>query len=235
MSLQDVDISISAVRQRMAVSLRFDNSICQVPSYYYRENNVKINYTVASGYEGFGSVSPASEEVKAISGTVNGSVASPIPGYKLEGWYIDADCQNKVGSESKFVPQKPETGVWEEKTYYAKFEQDVADLTISKSGCQAIDENQSFIFNVTGPDGFSMKVTIEGNGSVMIKGLKIGDYTVTEETGWSWRYTPKTGSHTITLQATGNNVTFENERMQDKWLNGCAYKSNKFKSPIAGN
>lgn len=62
------------------------------------------------------------------------------------------------------------------------------DLTIVKEGWEAIDENQTFVFNVTGPNGFSMQVVIEGNGSTTIKGLPAGTYIVTEDTAWTWRY-----------------------------------------------
>ena len=80
-----------------------------------------------------------------------------------------------------------------------------------------------------------MKVTIEGNGSVTIKGLKIGTYTVREETGWSWRY-GTTQPDPITLEAgKTNTVTFTNNRNEVKWLNGCAYALNKFGSPITNN
>lgn len=79
-------------------------------------------------------------------------------------------------------------------------------LTIRKEGWETIDENQSFLFDVTGPDGYSKRVVINGNGSVTIKGLKIGStYTVTEVTGWSWRYTPNSEPKLITLKATGEN------------------------------
>ena len=119
----------------------------------------------------------------------------------------------------------------------------MADLTISKRGCEAIDENQSFIFTVTGgelpPAG--LKVVVQGNGSVTITGLKVGTtYTITEDTGWSWRYTPtakdgKTAepAQDIELQAEvngyKNTVTFNNSRTQDKWLNGCSIEVNKWK------
>ena len=102
-------------------------------------------------------------------------------------------------------------------------------LTIRKEGWQNIDENQSFLFDVTGPNGYSKRVVINGNGSVTIKGLKIGTYTVTEVTGWSWRYTPKNNDKTITLQpAEKDEVTFENTRSSIKWLNGNAYCKNEF-------
>lgn len=104
-------------------------------------------------------------------------------------------------------------------------------LTIQKKGWETIDENQSFLFDVTGPNGFHKRVVINGNGSVTIKGLKIGEYTVKEVTGWSWRYTPDSAVKQVTLKATGeNSVTFANTRSSIKWLNGNAYSKNEFKN-----
>lgn len=105
------------------------------------------------------------------------------------------------------------------------------DLTIQKEGWKGIDENQSFVFKVTkdGDSTFSMDVVIQGNSSVTIKGLKPGTYTVTEEIGWSWRYTPKANGQTVTLENAINGVvtvTFENTREKIKWLNGGAWCKN---------
>ncbi len=110
------------------------------------------------------------------------------------------------------------------------------DLTIKKTGTQPIDENQSFVFEVKKDDSsFSMDVVIQGNSSVTIKGLKPGTYTVTEETGWSWRYTPKGGESQAVNPAAENVqkdtngavlVTFDNDRKNDKWLNGGALRKN---------
>ena len=107
----------------------------------------------------------------------------------------------------------------------------LTNLTIRKEGWKTIDENQSFLFDVTGPDGYSKRVVIKGSGSVTIKGLKIGKYTVTEVTGWSWRYTPDSETKLITLKATGeNSVTFANTRSSTKWLDGNAYCKNEFRN-----
>lgn len=109
------------------------------------------------------------------------------------------------------------------------------DLTIVKEGWKAIDENQTFVFNVTGPNGFSMQVVIEGNGETTIKGLPAGEYTVTEDTSWSWRYEPEEASYTVTANDIKNGeatVTFENERTNDKWLNGSAYCKNDFSKTV---
>ena len=116
---------------------------------------------------------------------------------------------------------------YEAATYYAKFEYDVADLTITKQGCENIDENQSFIFTIDGPDKYSNQVVIKGNGSVTIKGLKIGEYTIHEESDWSWRYSCK--DQTVTLQpGVTNNVTMTNSRSTDKWLDDNASVDNRF-------
>lgn len=105
------------------------------------------------------------------------------------------------------------------------------DLTIKKTGTQDIDEDQSFVFEVKKDDGstFSMDVVIQGNSSVTIKGLKPGTYTVTEEIGWSWRYTPKANDQKVKPESAVNGVvtvTFENTREKIKWLNGGAWCKN---------
>ena len=111
------------------------------------------------------------------------------------------------------------------------------DLTIKKEGWKDIDENQSFVFRVTKNDdsNFSMDVVIHGNDSVTIKGLKPGTYTVTEEIGWSWRYTPD-GVKTISKENVQNGkatVTFNNTREKIKWLNGSTWCENSWAKKMA--
>lgn len=110
------------------------------------------------------------------------------------------------------------------------------DLTITKTGCnEAIDENQTFVFNVTGPNGFSMQVVIEGNGSTTIKGLPAGTYTVKEDTSWSWRYETANPTQTVTAGDIKNGeatVTFVNTRDNKQWLNGSAYCKNDFSKTV---
>ena len=110
-----------------------------------------------------------------------------------------------------------------------------ADLTITKSGADTdADPGQSFLFTVTGPDNYSTEVIIVGNGSVTLKNLKIGTYTVTEDPNWSWRYTPTNNGQKITLEANGNNeVTINNTRNKDQWLDGNVYADNKFTGAAA--
>ena len=112
------------------------------------------------------------------------------------------------------------------------------DLTIEKTGTQDIDENQSFVFKVKkdGDTTFSMDVVIQGDSSVTIKGLKPGTYTVTEETGWSWRYTPNANGKKVEPKNAENGVvtvTFENTRPKNKWLNGSTWCENRWATKTA--
>lgn len=122
---------------------------------------------------------------------------------------------------------------YEGKGYHFVVHLDTFDLTITKRGCnETLDPHQTFVFTVTGPNGFSMEVVIEGNGSTTITNLPAGDYTVTEDTGWSWRYEPVGGdTRRVTAQDILNgeaSVEFVNTRDDDHWLDGNAYCENKF-------
>lgn len=194
------------------------------------KETVNINYvSVGPAGASFGSVDSASETVMEKSGTALGSMPTPETGFKFVGWFTDQTCTLPVdatwiGSNNKITPQKT-NGAYEAATYYAKFDYAVADLTIKQDGGIA-DENQTFIYVVTGgdlPEG-GIKVAVNGNSSVTIKNLKIGSYTVTEGTNWNWRCGTTGGSQSITLQgAPTNEVIFTNNASNSKWLSGNAY------------
>lgn len=192
----------------------------------WQENEVTVNYQVV-GPTGCGTVSLSSETVKVSTGTVAGSTASANGSYQFDGWYSDKDCTTLVSSSASYKPSKNTEGLWTAATYYAKFSCKLADLKITKTGCDTTkDPNQSFVFHVTA-DEFDAYVTVQGNGSVTIKNLPVDDYTVTEVTSWSWRYTPSNGEQTVTLVGgSENTVTFSNSRSNIKWLSGDSYAVN---------
>lgn len=216
-----------------------NTAVNNVKIFYYVEDTVDIKYEVV-GPDGCGTLDNyQNNTVKVVDGTPEGSTPTASAGFKFVGWYKDKDCTQPVDeawiTDNKITPQKTadlgnNVKGYEAATYYAKFEADVANLTITKQGYEEIDGKQSFIFTVTGPEGFSKKIVIQGNGTVVLKGLKIGEYTVTEDTAWSWRYTPRDGAaRTITLQAgKTNSVTYVNDRTNNKWLDGNAYCKNVF-------
>jgi len=203
------------------------------------EETVNINYVSVGPADAmnFGSVDRASETVMVKSGTAVGSTPTPGTGFKFVGWYKNEACTEAVNAgwvtDNMLTPDKtknygtaesPVMG-YEAATYYAKFDYAVADLTIKQDGGIA-DENQTFIYVVTGGDlpESGIKVAVKGNSSVTIRNLKIGSYTVTEETNWNWRCGTTGGSQSITLQgAQTNEVRFTNTVSNSKWLSGNAY------------
>ena len=107
-------------------------------------------------------------------------------------------------------------------------------LTVKKelAAGTPIDDGQSFIFQITGPGIATTRVVIQGGGSVTLKGLKVGTYTVKEDTTWSWRYTPQDGAEkTATLSAANDSdeVTFVNTLEKEKWVTTDVYCKNEFK------
>lgn len=109
------------------------------------------------------------------------------------------------------------------------------ELTITKSGWDILDPNQTFLFDVSGTnikgEAFELTVAIVGNGSTTITGLKVGtECTVKEITEWSWRYTPDDAEQTVTLvtDPEQNKITFVNTRPNIYWLDGNAHKNNVF-------
>lgn len=224
-----------------------NTAVNNVKIFYYVEDTVDIKYEVV-GPTGCGTLDNyQNNTVKVIDGTPEGSTPTASAGFKFVGWYKDKECTQAVDAawiaNNKITPKQTKdlgSGVlgYEGATYYAKFEYDLADLTINKKGCQDIDENQSFIFDVTGPNGYSKRVVIKGTGSVTITGLKVGTYTVTEVKSWSWRYSPESPSVTHEINPTQPyTFDFTNNREQGKWLGGDAYSRNIFGTldTVSGN
>lgn len=195
---------------------------------YYTENQATIQYKAAT--EG-GMISSDGETVSIFTGTPGGCTPTANEGYWFVGWFTDEKCTAKVDDNfvkeyNTLVPGKTasygDKAGYASATYYAKFERDIPGLTISVSGCA--DENQSFLFKISG-NGTETMAVIRGSGSVTIAGLTPdAEYTVTE-CSWSWRFAPKT--QTVTVTANGDNkVSFENTRKNLNWLSGEALYPN---------
>ena len=227
-----------------------DTPALNIITFYYTENEATIEYWVV-GPTGCGTVSRDSETLKVLSSEeAQGSTATANTNYRFVGWYLERDCTTLVSQSAEFVPTKPADpakptdSVWVDAEYFAKFEYDLADLTITKSGADVNDEYQSFIFTVTGDPNdsrtadISLKVVITGNTSVTIKDLPIGTYTVTEVSGWSWRYTASPVTKTLKPDALlaeneSNSVTIQNKRNIGQWLSGDSVAENQF-TPVEG-
>lgn len=112
----------------------------------------------------------------------------------------------------------------------------VFDLTIVKAAAddsKPIDEDQTFVFHVKGNNNdVDMQVVITGANKQVIKNLPVGEYTITEDTSWSWKYTPTSKDQFVTTSDINNGtatVTFENENKGTNWLTSLAKALNVWK------
>ena len=99
-------------------------------------------------------------------------------------------------------------------------------LTVKKQGGA---QGESYVFNVLkkvekNGEKYTEKyteVTIEGNGEQTIYELPVGEYTIQEDTGWSWRYTANNGTAaTLSADTPSGEITCTNTSKNNKWLNG---------------
>lgn len=110
----------------------------------------------------------------------------------------------------------------------------VFNLTIQKTAKDGttIDLNQTFVFHVKGNNNdVDMQVVITGANKQVIKNLPVGEYTITEDTSWSWKYTPTSKDQFVTTSDINNGtatVTFENENKGTNWLTSFAEVINKW-------
>lgn len=226
---------VSAENQAINIAIEdpADEANKNVKTFYYQEQTVDIKYQVV-GPTGSGTLDNSLDSnVKVLTGSVNGSTPTPNAGYKFVGWFEDEACTQQVksswvGADNKLTPQQSvkygDRDGYGAATYYAKFERDVFDLTITKTG-KNIDQNQTFVFRVQG-EGVDMQVVITGANEQVIKNLPVGEYTITEDTNWSWKYTPVDGAtqelKSDSIHDGAATVTFENKNNGTNWLTSLA-------------
>lgn len=227
---------VSAENQAINIAIEDPAGVAKknVKTFYYQEQTVDIKYVAV----GFGTLDNVQDSnVKVLTGSVNGSTPTPNAGYKFVGWFENEACTQAVNKDwvntdtNKLTPRKSvkydSKDGYGAATYYAKFERDVFDLTIEKKAASDsnIDRNQTFVFRVKG-EGVDMQVVITGDGQQTIKNLPVGDYTITEDTSWSWKYTPVGGAEktlmTSDIEKGAATVTFENENNGTNWLTSLA-------------
>ena len=91
-------------------------------------------------------------------------------------------------------------------------------LSITKQGGA---DNESYVFDVFKDSEKYSEVTVWGNGTETLVELPIGTYTISENTGWSWRYSANNGgSAALTAQNPTGRITCVNTKNNNQWLNG---------------
>lgn len=91
-------------------------------------------------------------------------------------------------------------------------------LSITKQGGA---DNESYVFDVFKDGEKYSEVTVWGNGTETLVELPIGTYTISENTGWSWRHSANNGgSAALTAQNPTGRITCVNTKNNNQWLNG---------------
>lgn len=99
---------------------------------------------------------------------------------------------------------------------------------------EGANPNQTFVFNVMKDGKLVTTVVLKAGASTTITGLAVGDYTVVEDTAWSWRYTAENGGEAaVTLSSTKPNgeAGITNTYVKHDWLTSIVDVINKWVSP----
>lgn len=109
------------------------------------------------------------------------------------------------------------------------------NLTITKTISNESAPDQDFVFTVTGKEDGARTYTVvirkeqfnNGSATTQIRDLPNGEYTVTEETSWSWRYT-LVGDISLQVSNQSANAVFTNQRSNNSWLSGSSSAVNNW-------
>ena len=103
------------------------------------------------------------------------------------------------------------------------------NLTITKTVTDEADCTRVFLFKVTGVNDFEQIICIVGNGSVTLRDMIFGEYTVTELTDWSYDYDiVGKASQDADLTTGDKTVSFANKAGETNWLRAETYADNRF-------
>lgn len=91
-------------------------------------------------------------------------------------------------------------------------------LSITKTGGA---DGEPYVFDIYKDDDKYSEVTVKGNGTETLYELPVGNYTIVENEGWSWRYNASYGAAaSLTAQNSTGTITCTNTKNNDQWLNG---------------
>lgn len=122
--------------------------------------------------------------------------------------FVHQDCTTACGWETPATPGAP--------AFLIHIQ--TCTLNITKQGGAA---DESYVFDVFKDGVKYSEVTVWGNGTETLVELPIGTYTISENTGWSWRYSANNGgSAALTAQNPTGSIACTNTKNNNQWLNG---------------
>lgn len=122
--------------------------------------------------------------------------------------FVHQDCTTACGWENPATPGTP--------AFLIHIQ--TCTLSITKQGGA---DNESYVFDVLKDGEKYSEVTVWGNSTETLVELPIGTYTISENVGWSWRYSANNGgSAALTAQNPTGSITCVNTKNNNQWLNG---------------
>lgn len=122
--------------------------------------------------------------------------------------FVHQDCTTACGWENPATPGTP--------AFLIHIQ--TCTLSITKQGGA---DNESYVFDVLKDGEKYSEVTVWGNSTETLVELPIGTYTISENAGWSWRYSANNGgSAALTAQNPAGSITCVNTKNNNQWLNG---------------
>lgn len=122
--------------------------------------------------------------------------------------FVHQDCTTACGWENPATPGTP--------AFLIHIQ--TCTLSITKQGGA---DNESYVFDVLKDGEKYSEVTVWGNSTETLVELPIGTYTISENAGWSWRYSANNGGGAaLTAQNPTGSITCVNTKNNNQWLNG---------------
>lgn len=122
--------------------------------------------------------------------------------------FVHQDCTTACGWENPATPGTP--------AFLIHIQ--TCTLSITKQGGA---DKESYVFDVLKDGEKYTEVTVWGNSTETLVELPIGTYTISENAGWSWRYSANNGgSAALTAQNPTGSITCVNTKNNNQWLNG---------------
>lgn len=176
--------------------------------------------------------------VKDENGTVVGTYT--VPAGSSEGAWAWTNGSNvkpdKTTTYTVTSTSTPKTGdetntASVEKQFTIKVNTCSLKITKTVTGDGA-NPNQTFVFNVMKGNDLVATVVLKAGQSTTITGLAVGDYTVAEDTAWSWRYRAENGGETAVKLDKSHNYYGEaeitNHYEKHGWLTSIVDVINKW-------
>lgn len=178
--------------------------------------------------------------VKDENGTVVGKYTVPAEKTSDEGTWTWTNGSNvkpdKTTTYTVTSTSTPKTGdetntASVEKQFTIKVNTCSLKITKTVTGDGA-NPNQTFVFNVMKGNDLVATVVLKAGQSTTITGLAVGDYTVAEDTAWSWSYTADgDGTAKVTLDKDhgyDREAQITNTAKENHWLTSIVDVINKW-------